>query len=129
MAFMTSPSLSLSSHSNLETSTISASPALLPNPPFSSPSPTLSPDITPLLPSPGGSELSPSGSSSMPTIPSNPSPPNPDEMDSSNPMLAVSPSGSIAPMSSASTNLFGSLNFSGFLLGLMVLWFLQLFGN
>ncbi|KAK4376313.1 hypothetical protein RND71_006990 [Anisodus tanguticus] len=52
---------------NMPASTISAAPALLPNPPLSS-SP-LSPDITPLFPSPGGSELARSDSS-LPTIPS-----------------------------------------------------------
>ncbi|KAK8971691.1 hypothetical protein V6N11_018871 [Hibiscus sabdariffa] len=36
----------------------------------------LSPDVAPLLPSPGG--LVPTTGTSMPTIPSNPSPPNPD---------------------------------------------------
>ncbi|KAL0371396.1 UNVERIFIED_CONTAM: hypothetical protein Sangu_0457700 [Sesamum angustifolium] len=58
---------------NLPASTVSAAPALLPDPtaPLSSP-PALSPDIAPLFPSPGGSELSPS-ESSMPLIPSSPS--------------------------------------------------------
>ncbi|XP_031123171.1 classical arabinogalactan protein 26 [Ipomoea triloba] len=79
---------------NLPTSTISAAPSLLPFPPSSSP-PALSPDITPLFPSPGGSELAPSDSS-LPTIPSSPSPPNPDEILAPGPLMAaLSPSGSL----------------------------------
>ncbi|XP_021905030.1 classical arabinogalactan protein 27 [Carica papaya] len=41
----------------------------------------LSPDIAPLLPSPGG--IVPTTGSTIPTIPSSPSPPNPDAFDSS----------------------------------------------
>ncbi|KAA8527499.1 hypothetical protein F0562_034786 [Nyssa sinensis] len=92
MAFMASPSLSLSPQLKLETvPTISAAPALLPNPSLS-PSPELSPDIAPLFPSPGGVVPSTTGNS-IPTIPSNPSPPNPDEMVTPGPGSAVSPSG------------------------------------
>ncbi|KAL0457323.1 UNVERIFIED_CONTAM: hypothetical protein Slati_1071500 [Sesamum latifolium] len=52
--------LSLPSHQlSLETPDIAAAPALLPNPPLS-PYTELSPDIAPLLPSPGGTARSPS---------------------------------------------------------------------
>ncbi|KAK3407369.1 hypothetical protein EUGRSUZ_K03437 [Eucalyptus grandis] len=65
--------------------TISAAPSLLPSSPLS-PSPALSPDITPLLPSPGSEAAAPDASM-LPIIPSSPSPPNPDEM------LAPGPNG------------------------------------
>ncbi|CAN6561398.1 unnamed protein product [Malus baccata var. baccata] len=60
-------SLALQSQSETQFSSISAAPALLPGAPLSS-SPTLSPDISPLFPSPGG----------VPLSPSDPSPPNPE---------------------------------------------------
>ncbi|XP_059300945.1 classical arabinogalactan protein 26-like [Lycium barbarum] len=83
-----------SSPATIPASTISAAPALLPNPPLSSPPfPALSPDITPLFPSPGGSELAPSDSS-LPTIPSSLSPPNPDAMVAPGPFMPFQPSGS-----------------------------------
>ncbi|KAF8392534.1 hypothetical protein HHK36_022879 [Tetracentron sinense] len=127
MAFTTSPSLSLSSHLHLETSTISAAPAFLPTSPLSSP-PNLSPDITPLFPSPGGVLApSPSGSSAMPTIPSNLSPPNPDEMVSPGPDSAISPSGSLPVSSSSSLDFAGFLN-SAVLVSLLAYWVVQIFG-
>ncbi|XP_056161648.1 classical arabinogalactan protein 26-like [Syzygium oleosum] len=57
---------------------IPSSPALSSDP-LVPPFQELSPDIAPLLPSPGGAAPASGGSSSMPTIPSTPSPPNPDE--------------------------------------------------
>ncbi|KAL8524894.1 hypothetical protein ACS0TY_014498 [Phlomoides rotata] len=66
-----------------QTPTISAAPALLPDP-------SLSPDVAPLLPSPSRAARSPSGLS-MPTIPSTRTP-NPDAMDSVSPDSAVAPS-------------------------------------
>ncbi|RXI02657.1 hypothetical protein DVH24_002735 [Malus domestica] len=55
-------SLALQSQPETQFSSISAALALLPGAPLSS-SPTLSPDISPLFPSPGGVPLSPSESS------------------------------------------------------------------
>ncbi|KAG8370058.1 hypothetical protein BUALT_Bualt14G0078100 [Buddleja alternifolia] len=80
--------------------TISAAPALLPNPPLS-PYTELSPDITPLLPSPGGTARSPDRSS-LPTIPSSHSPPNPDTTSSIGPDTAVAPSGALQDSSAVS---------------------------
>ncbi|MFS7901780.1 putative classical arabinogalactan protein [Helianthus anomalus] len=97
------------SFAQMEANAISAAPALLPSsssssPPLSSPSPALSPDITPLFPSPSGGELSPT-ESSLPTIPSSPSPPNPDDISSFGPnTMAISPSGSLPMSSSVSWN-------------------------
>ncbi|KAM3231476.1 hypothetical protein P3S67_008688 [Capsicum chacoense] len=106
MIFLISQSLSLSSSSSSSlaslppASSISAAPALLPNPPTSSPPlSALSPDITPLFPSPGGSELAPSDSS-IPTIPSSLSPPNPDAMVAPGPLMPFQPSASF-PIHSA----------------------------
>ncbi|KAK2992666.1 hypothetical protein RJ640_014916 [Escallonia rubra] len=91
MAFMASTSLCVKT----PTVPITSAPALLPSAstsPLSSPSTSteLSPDVSPLLPSPGGGVPS----SSIPTIPSNPSPPNPDETPAFGPDSAFSPSGS-----------------------------------
>ncbi|XP_055829749.1 classical arabinogalactan protein 26-like [Solanum dulcamara] len=96
MIFLICQSFS-SSLASMPASTISAAPALLPNPPISSP--PLSPDITPLFPSPGGSELAPSDSS-LPTIPSSLSPPNPDAMVAPGPFMPFQPSASF-PIHSA----------------------------
>lgn len=81
-------------------STISAAPALLPDPisPSSSPPPSLSPEINPVFPSPGGPQLAPSDST--PLIPSSPSPPNPDEYASEGPGAAFPPSGMLPVASS-----------------------------
>ncbi|KAI5650662.1 hypothetical protein M9H77_36667 [Catharanthus roseus] len=79
------------------TTTISSAPA---NPPHESPFTQLSPDIAPLLPSPGGVVPSPTGSS-IPTIPSTPSPPNPDGFVGVGPDSAFAPLGSFLPDSSA----------------------------
>ncbi|KAK2646562.1 hypothetical protein Ddye_021757 [Dipteronia dyeriana] len=106
------PFMSSSSQLNSETSTIiTASPALLANPPQSLPPyQELSPDISPLLPSPGGVLPSPA-ESSMPTIPSNPSPPNPDDFLATGPESAFSPFGSMPAFAMARRNSVGSLLF------------------
>ncbi|KAL5862803.1 hypothetical protein ACOSQ3_000317 [Xanthoceras sorbifolium] len=104
-------------------STISASPAYLPtsspSPLASSSSPALSPDITPLFPTPVGMAPSPT-ESSLPTIPSSPSPPNPDNFLAPAPdQLAVSPSEVLPASSSVSLASTGPLNaavFIGFIL-------------
>ncbi|XP_021820092.1 classical arabinogalactan protein 26 [Prunus avium] len=100
MIFMAShSSLALESQPEPQFSSISAAPALLPGAPLSS-SPTLSPDISPLFPSPGGVPLSPA-ESSLPTIPSSRSPPNPEDTVAPGPGLAFAPSGSL-PVSHSS---------------------------
>ncbi|XP_068311475.1 classical arabinogalactan protein 26-like [Pyrus communis] len=86
-------SLALQSQPETQFSSISAAPAFLPGAPLSS-SPTLSPDISPLFPSPGGVPLSPS-ESSLPTIPASPSPPNPEVNVAPGPDQALAPSGSL----------------------------------
>ncbi|KAJ7980198.1 classical arabinogalactan protein 25 [Quillaja saponaria] len=107
MALMPSPLLSLSSQPNSKAFTPSASPAVLPPspPPDPSLSPSpfkeLSPDILPLLPSPGGVVPNPTGSD-IPIIPSNPSPPNPDDAFSPGPLSAFSPFGGSFQASSSS---------------------------
>lgn len=73
MAF-TCPLALASQQKNMHVSTISAAPTTLPGSPLLSP--TLSPDIEPLFPTPGKYAYS-SSESSLPTIPSSPSPPNP----------------------------------------------------
>ncbi|KAL1226301.1 Classical arabinogalactan protein 26 [Cardamine amara subsp. amara] len=93
------------STSEFQLSTISAAPSLLPEAPSSfsaSPPAAMSPDVSPLFPTPGSSEMSPSPSesSAMPTIPSSLSPPNPDVV-SPDPLLELSPAGSPLPASSS----------------------------
>ncbi|KAI9128773.1 hypothetical protein K1719_000256 [Acacia pycnantha] len=63
----------------------------------------LSPDIAPLLPSPGGVLPTPTAGSDIPTIPSSPSPPNPDGdlTAATGPLSALSPSGPVQPASKA----------------------------
>ncbi|GFP81894.1 hypothetical protein PHJA_000332700 [Phtheirospermum japonicum] len=75
---------------------ISAAPALLPDPPNTE---ILSPDITPLLPSPGGPARP-----SMPTIPSSRSPPNPDSTTTVWPdsVSAFAPTGPVQESSAVS---------------------------
>ncbi|KAI3787718.1 hypothetical protein L2E82_00080 [Cichorium intybus] len=92
------------SSAQMVANTISAAPALLPSaPPLSSP-PASSPDISPLFPTPGKGELSPT-ESSLPTIPSSPSPPNPDDIPSYGPnTMAIEPSASLPLSSSVSWN-------------------------
>ncbi|XP_030506631.2 classical arabinogalactan protein 26 [Cannabis sativa] len=105
---------SSSSSSDIQFSTISAAPAILPGGPgpVTAPlPPSLSPDITPLFPTPGKQNLSPE-ESSLPTIPSSPSPPNPDDVVAPGPGMAFPPSGSM-PASSASSS--GSLTLALFL--------------
>ncbi|KAH7517135.1 hypothetical protein FEM48_Zijuj09G0030100 [Ziziphus jujuba var. spinosa] len=102
-------------------STISAAPALLPGAPLSSSSsPTLSPDITPLFPSPGGVPPSPT-QSSLPTIPSSPSPPNPDYVAAPGPGdFAFPPSGSLPASSSVSVSSSQPLKLVAFLIFMVV---------
>ncbi|KAF8018035.1 hypothetical protein BT93_H3055 [Corymbia citriodora subsp. variegata] len=71
--------LALPSHSLPSAALSSATPPALTSEPLVPPFQGLSPDITPLLPSPGGAAPASGGSSSIPTIPSTPSPPNPDD--------------------------------------------------
>ncbi|XP_073133632.1 classical arabinogalactan protein 26-like [Henckelia pumila] len=108
--FMAFSPMSFAVQQELPASTISAAPALLPDPisPVSEP-PALSPDITPLFPSPGGSALSPSDSS-LPTIPSSPSPPNPDAMEASGPGAALEPMGTLPDSSTVRLSVQGFLN-------------------
>ena len=108
MALSGSPLLSLSSQLNSQASTLPSSPAFSTNQPPSFQE--LSPDITPLLPSPGGVLPTPTVSS-VPTIPSNPSPPNPDELAAAGP--AFSPFGSM-PVSTAATSFAWSSNLAAF---------------
>ncbi|ESR57465.1 hypothetical protein CICLE_v10022800mg [Citrus x clementina] len=95
-------------------STISAAPAFLPSAPFPSTSaPSLSPDITPLFPTPGGNTMAPSPTeSSLPTIPSSPGPPNPDDLLAPGPGMALPPAEALPASSSVATV---SLNFAAFL--------------
>jgi len=104
------PLLSSSTQLNSKTSPypIYTSPPFLTNPPPLSPFQELSPDIAPLLPSPGGVLPSPTVSS-VPTIPSTRSPPNPDEVVAPGPDSAFSPLGAL-PASSASPR--NSINFA-----------------
>ncbi|KAF9677949.1 hypothetical protein SADUNF_Sadunf08G0161100 [Salix dunnii] len=97
---------SSSTQLNLKTSAypISTSPAFLTNSPPIPPFQELSPDIAPLLPSPGDALPSPT-ISSIPTIPSSPSPPNPDEVVASGPDSAFSPLGALLASSAAPRNL------------------------
>ncbi|TKY52555.1 Classical arabinogalactan protein 26 [Spatholobus suberectus] len=118
-------SLALASRQNMYVSTISAAPTTLPGAPqyFS---PTMSPDIEPLFPTPGGAAYSPS-ESSLPTIPSSPSPPNPDVTSNPGSVLAFPPSGSmpaLAPSSQgASPPLYSVLH-----LAILVICIMQLRG-
>ncbi|XP_059434590.1 classical arabinogalactan protein 25 [Corylus avellana] len=123
MAFMASPLLSLSSQINSKASTIAATPSFLTNPPPLSPFQELSPDIAPLLPSPGG--VVPPTGSSIPTIPSSPSPPNPDELVAPGPDSAFSPLGSL-PASSASPKILVSYLNAAIFAGLAAFWSMRL---
>ncbi|XP_010524766.1 PREDICTED: classical arabinogalactan protein 25-like [Tarenaya hassleriana] len=71
----------------------SSSPTAIPSSPTISPFEQLSPEIAPLLPSPGGAHPSADGSSAVPTIPSSPSPPDPDT-DLADPDPAFAPAAS-----------------------------------
>ncbi|XP_027338195.1 classical arabinogalactan protein 26-like [Abrus precatorius] len=107
MSFMLSPMLSSYSQPIPKVPTLSSSPATLTDPPPSplSPFQELSPDIAPLLPSPGGVLPTPAGSD-IPLIPSNPSPPNPDDIIAPGPL---SPFGSIQATSNAPASLVCSI--------------------
>ncbi|KAL9401081.1 hypothetical protein Peur_004930 [Populus x canadensis] len=112
------PSSSSSSSTQLNSKTspypISTSPAFLTKSPPIPPFQELSPDIAPLLPSPGGVLPSPTVSS-VPTIPSTPSPPNPDEVVASGPDSAFSPLGALLASSAAPRNLINSVIVGGFI--------------
>ncbi|KDP40031.1 hypothetical protein JCGZ_02029 [Jatropha curcas] len=95
-------------------------PTSLTNSPFQE----LSPEIAPLLPSPGGVLPSPA-ISSLPTIPSTPSPPNPDALPAPGPGSALSPLASL-PASSAAPHSLVNLAIALFC---KVYWSLQLHEN
>ncbi|XP_050203812.1 classical arabinogalactan protein 26 [Mercurialis annua] len=109
-------------------STISAAPAILPESPLSSPSPTqaLSPDIQPILPTTGGASVPSPADSSLPTIPANPSPPNPDVFypEAPGPEDGISPSGSLPVASAVCLSSWFGLHF----LGVLVFCLVQGFG-
>ncbi|KAK8693862.1 hypothetical protein V6N13_071429 [Hibiscus sabdariffa] len=117
MAGFCSLALSSSSRLHVQYSAISAAPAFLPTAPLSS-SPSLSPDIEPLLPTPKGMAPAPADSS-LPTIPSSPSPPNPDSMLAPGPGFELAPSGSLPVSASVSLTSDGALK-STLFLGLVV---------
>lgn len=123
MAF-TCPLALASQQKNMHVSTISAAPTTLPGSPLLSP--TLSPDIEPLFPTPGKYAYS-SSESSLPTIPSSPSPPNPDITGHQGHGLAFPPSESMpapAPSSQgASLPLYSILQ-----LVMLVICIMQLYG-
>ncbi|KAI4301340.1 hypothetical protein L6164_034628 [Bauhinia variegata] len=100
-------SLSVATRENMHVSSISAAPAVLPGVPVASP--TLSPDIEPLFPSPAGPAQSPTDSS-LPTIPSSPSPPNPDALATPTSQVAFPPLSSEPASSPTSQASFQSLN-------------------
>ncbi|KAG4945822.1 hypothetical protein JHK87_041829 [Glycine soja] len=128
MAFMPSPLLSSYSQEPIpKVPTLSSSPATLTDPPPSpsslSPFQELSPDIAPLLPSPGGVLPTPAAGSDIPTIPSNPSPPNPDDIIAPGPLSAFSPFGSPLSSNAPTTSLVGIIAtafFAGLALSLRV---------
>ncbi|KAK8588262.1 hypothetical protein V6N13_087202 [Hibiscus sabdariffa] len=117
-----SSSLALSSSPlHVHYSAISAAPAFLPTAPLSS-SPSLSPDIEPLLPTPKGMAPAPApapADSLFPTIPSSPSPPDPDSVLAPGPAFALAPSGSLPVSTSVSSTSDGALK-KTLLLGLVV---------
>ncbi|KAJ7977494.1 classical arabinogalactan protein 26-like [Quillaja saponaria] len=117
-------SLALASKLTMHISTISAAPAVLPVAPVAS---TMSPDITPLFPSPGGVAFSPSESSSLPIIPSSPSTPNPDSTAAGGPGLALPPSDPLPTSSTVALTSNWSLNLVVHL-GLLVIFIVQLTG-
>ncbi|KAK7359646.1 hypothetical protein VNO77_01608 [Canavalia gladiata] len=125
MAFMPSPLLSSYLQPSPKVPTLSSSPATLTDPPPSplSPFQALSPDIAPLLPSPGGVLPTPTGSD-IPIIPSNPSPPNPDDIIAPGPLSALSPFGSMPGSSGAPRSLVGSIATPVFA-GLAAYWSMQ----
>ncbi|XP_020213157.1 classical arabinogalactan protein 26 [Cajanus cajan] len=118
-------SLVLASRQNMYVSTISAAPTALPGAPMYF-SPTMSPDIEPLFPTPGGAAFSPS-ESTTPTIPSSPSPPNPDVSNSPGSVLAFPPSLSMPAV--APTSQGASLPLCSILhLAILVICIMQLHG-
>ncbi|GAA0176234.1 hypothetical protein LIER_42045 [Lithospermum erythrorhizon] len=107
----------------ISTPSISAAPAVLPESPLASPSPSyqeLSPDITPLLPSPSGG-----GGEVEPTIPSSPSIPNPDEA-LIGPDFAYAPDGSLQEISASRCLFsFGQVYKLSMVFGVLCFWLFQ----
>ncbi|CAI9765896.1 unnamed protein product [Fraxinus pennsylvanica] len=118
MALMVSSLHSLPSDKMIsESSSISSAPALQPNPP-------LSPDVSPLLPSPGGVVPSPTGSS-LPTIPSD-STQNPDMSKPVGPDTAFAPSGLLQATSTEPRLLVTGLKLGTFV-GFLAYWLFLVF--
>ncbi|KAL2534583.1 classical arabinogalactan protein 26-like [Abeliophyllum distichum] len=118
MASMASSLQSLPSDQLIsEFSSISSAPTLQPNPP-------LSPDVSPLLPSPGGVVPPPTGSS-LPTIPSD-STQNPDMTGPVGPDTAVAPSGFFQASSTESRFLARGLKLGTFV-GFLAYWSILIF--
>ncbi|GAA0157500.1 hypothetical protein LIER_14754 [Lithospermum erythrorhizon] len=113
-----------SANSNLlmSTPTIVAAPAVFPESPLASPPPSfqeLSPDITPLLPSPLGGVVEP-------TIPSSLGPPNPDD-DMIGPDSAYAPDGSLQESAASRCFIFvGSVYKLALVFGVFCLWILHI---
>ncbi|KAF5736921.1 classical arabinogalactan protein 26-like [Tripterygium wilfordii] len=103
---------------------ISASSATLNSPPVS-PFQELTPDIAPLLPTPGG--VVPPTASSIPTISSDPSPPNPDELGAPGPESAFSHSGSLLASPAAVRIIVGSMKLALFFFMVLTLPLFSLF--
>ncbi|XP_057957473.1 pectinesterase inhibitor 10 [Malania oleifera] len=130
LAFIMALAAPLPSLSSSHVKSPASAPASPPNPILlpSSPQPA-SPDISPLLPSPGGagSSASPVEYPFVPTIPASASPPNPDQEGAPDSASALLPSGSSLPLSSEACfrNLLaaGSLSLSG----LVAFWSVQVF--
>lgn len=118
-------SASSASRQSMHISTISAAPAFLPGAPLVSP--TLSPDIEPLFPTPGGASYPPA-ESSLPTIPSSPSPPNPDAIGTPVGSMAAFPPSDFMPVSSPASQASSQLYDSNICLGLLVICIMQLHG-
>lgn len=99
--------ISISSHQlNLDTHAAAA-----PSPDDQlSPYTELAPDVTPLLPSPGGTTSSANGSP-VPTIPSSRSPPYADTTSSIGPDNILTPTGSLMDSSAVSQNLVKAFDF------------------
>ncbi|KAK7277710.1 hypothetical protein RJT34_22725 [Clitoria ternatea] len=125
MASCISP-LALASPQTMHVSTISAAPTTLPGAPMYF-SPTMSPDIEPLFPTPGGAAYSPS-ESSLPTIPSSPSPPNPDGTSNPGSILAFPPSSSMPALAPSSQGAYLLPLYPILYLAILVICIMQLHG-
>uniref|UniRef100_A0A7C9DAT9 Uncharacterized protein n=1 Tax=Opuntia streptacantha TaxID=393608 RepID=A0A7C9DAT9_OPUST len=82
------------------------SPLHAPGPAFGA----LSPDITPLFPTPLSGAAPLPSQSSMPVIPSSPSPPAPDSLNPPPPEVSISPTRSMSESSTCAPHLSASLN-------------------